>query len=88
MPMFLLKIPTRHIMPKHKFKPPYNPAISEYPNGDVIERPTAFKKLGYPSSRAPSKGSNIAQTPIKAYINAINNKYNLIIQINFFSPTF
>ena len=46
MPMFLLKIPTRHIMPKHKFKPPYNPAISEYPNGDVIERPTAFKKLG------------------------------------------
>ena len=32
--------------PKHKFKPPYNPAISEYPNGDVIERPTAFKKLG------------------------------------------
>ena len=41
MPMFLLKIPTRHIMPKHKFKPPYNPAISEYPNGDVTERPTA-----------------------------------------------
>ena len=88
MPMLLLKIPTRHIMPKHKFKPPYNPAISEYPNGDVIERPTAFKKLGYPSSRAPSKGSNIAQTPIRAYIDAINNKYNLIIQINFFSPTF
>ena len=45
-PTFFLKMPTRHIIPRHRFKPPYIPAISEYPNGEVIERPTAFKKLG------------------------------------------
>ena len=45
MPMFLLKIPTRHIMPKHKFKPPYNPAISEYPNGELLRDLQHLKNL-------------------------------------------
>ena len=58
-------MPTRHISPIHKFKPPYMPAISEYPISDLTERPIASIKLGHPKSSALARGSNIAHPPIK-----------------------
>ena len=45
-PIFSLNKPTKHIMPMHKFKPPYIPAISEYPICDLTAKPTASKNDG------------------------------------------
>ena len=47
-----------------RLRPPYKPAISEYPISDEILSPTASKKEGIPVSNAPRRGSNIAHTPI------------------------
>jgi hypothetical protein len=63
-PILNLKIPIKHIKPIPRLRPPYKPAISEYPISDEILSPTASKKEGIPVSNAPRRGSNIAHTPI------------------------
>lgn len=78
----------RHNTPIDKFKPPYNPAISEYPISELTDNPMASMKLGHPNSNAPATGSNIAHPPIITYVKDINNKNILINQINLYSPLF
>ena len=75
-------MPMMHIKPIKKFNPPYKPAISEYPIGEDIERPTAFKNDVYPNSNALRNGSSNAHKPMTPYTTAISNKYSLINQIN------
>ena len=84
--MSLLKIPSKHPKPIHKFSPPYIPAISEQPISELTDNPIATEKLGQSKSNAAATGSKRAQIPIHEYIADINNKYSLINQINLNTP--
>ena len=63
-PISALNIPIKHINPIQKFKPPYRPAISECPSGDVTDKPITLRNEEYPKLRFWKTGSKIAQIPI------------------------